>query len=133
MNKAVRNKHGISIWLKAFIIWQAGVNIFGLLIYVGAGNVLQRFVQPWWVFPLDIVSYIGYIVCLLAIWKRKRWGVYGATALYAIKMFESLWLYQIGNGFQNLLSIIILWILLAPIWDYMDKESEKLIPHSARR
>jgi hypothetical protein len=120
MTKAVRNKHRISIWLKAFIFWQVGISIVGILIYARVGNVLLSHVQPWWLFPLDILSFIGFIICMVAIWKRKRWGAYGATALYAIGMFANFWTYQIGNGFQNLLTAMVLWVLLAPIWDYMD-------------
>jgi hypothetical protein len=116
----IRNEHRISIWLKAFIIWQVGISTFGILIYAGVGNVLLSHVQPWWLFPLDILSFIGFIICMIAVWKRKRWGVYGTTVLYAIKFFENLWTYQIGNGFLNLIYVIILWLLLISIWDYMD-------------
>jgi hypothetical protein len=89
------------------------------LIYTATGSVLLRY-EPKWVFLLDIAGFIGFIPCIIAIWKQKRWGAYGATALYTIKMFESLWFYDIGNGFQILLYAIILWVLLASIWDYMD-------------
>ncbi|HEX2979359.1 MAG TPA: hypothetical protein VHO48_03740 [Anaerolineaceae bacterium] len=124
MNAERRARGGcLTIFLVVMMVVNTLVGVFYL--YVGLGS-LTKDTQ----LPLGLIILFG-VFCLanfgfaLAIWKWKRWGLYGfaCTAVLGIisNLFVKGWQSVTASDLFGLAGVAVLAILLRPIWSEMDR------------
>jgi hypothetical protein len=108
--------------LTAFLMFALTSNPFIALFYLLIAPAIQRdFRQVAWVVPVSVFGAIVSFVLALAIWKWKKWGVYGYAASYIIGIIISLSSgLPIYSALLGLLGLAILISLVRPVWNYFE-------------
>src|SRR5689334_23357620 len=72
--------------LTAFLVALIALNVLGILALLCAGPTVQRLLADWppWFGPVSVVGDLLELACLVGVWRRQRWGVYGVAALTAV-------------------------------------------------
>ena len=73
----------------------------------------------WAILPLGFLSLVN-LVCVLAIWNWKRWGMYGlagsATAFFIITLISLSFFVAL----ITIVGVVIIGFLVRPVWNQMD-------------
>lgn len=108
--------------LTAFLILALVVNpLLGLYYLVQGATISQMLPNvPTWIIPvLGVLSLVNFGF-IIAIWRWKKWGVYGFVGLTAIVLVINLLTIGITAIPAGVLSLAVLGFLLRPVWDDMD-------------
>ena len=73
-----------------------------------------------WLVPGQIVLSAMQIVCVVALFKWKKWGFYGFCGVVAISIIMNLSLGDIFGAARNFIPLSILWAALASKWSYFE-------------
>jgi len=109
--------------LTALLILMLIVNpLIGLIYFLAGSNIKETFTSaPDWAIPtLGLFAFANFVFAL-AIWKWKKWGVYGfgisSIVIFAINLSIGIPVIQALFG---LAGFVILIILLRPVWNYLE-------------
>jgi hypothetical protein len=105
-----------------FIVLMLITNPLTGLLYVLAGSIILQAlpnVPPWAILLLTALAFVNFVFAL-AIWKWKKWGVYGfAGSSLVIFVINTLTLGIVG-GLLGLVSVALLAFLARPVWNAME-------------
>lgn len=108
--------------LSAFLIMVMVVNPMVSIVYFLAGDWVAKSNpgMPGWAIPLLALFGLFNAACAVAIWRWKRWGVYGfvASAVVALTVNLASGIPPTG-AMSGLVGVIILIALVRPIWDHL--------------
>lgn len=103
-------RHGcLTIWLLILLLW----NLVLVLTYTGC-NMVQWFGdigEPFgWYFPIMIGLAVASLVCVMAIFRWRKWGFWGLLIISAVKIV--LEVIAGGTGFSVLSGVVISMLIL---------------------
>lgn len=96
--------------------------VVALTYFLGGDNVRQAIpeMKNWVVILMGILGLSG-VGFTVAIWKWKKWGVYGIGTIvvitFIIKVYFAVPIPKASGGF---IALAILYALLRPFWKFMD-------------
>jgi hypothetical protein len=73
----------------------------------------------WTLLPIALLCLVNF-VCVFAIWKWKRWGMYGLAASAIVMFIITLISLDILNAFISISGVIIIGLLVRQVWKQMD-------------
>jgi len=73
----------------------------------------------WAIPPLGFLGIVNF-VCLIAIWKWKRWGMYGFAASAAVTFIINAISLSIFLALFALIGVVLIGFLVRPVWNQMD-------------
>jgi hypothetical protein len=108
--------------LTAFLILMLIGNPLAGLYYLLAGSTVRQSLPtlPEWAIPVLGLLALANFVFAIAIWKWKRWGVYGFVGSSLVAFLVNLIGIGILVALFGLVGVVILAFLLRPIWHQMD-------------
>ena len=109
--------------LTAFLMFALTSNPFIALFFLLIAPAIQRdFRQVAWVIPVSVLGAIVSFFLALAVWKWKKWGVYGYAASYIIGIIISLSSgLPVYSALLGLLGLAILISLVRPAWKHFEE------------
>ena len=73
----------------------------------------------WAILPVSILALVD-LVCVIALWKWKRWGMYGLIASGAVMFIITLISLDIVNAVISTGGVIIIGLLVRKVWNQME-------------
>lgn len=105
------------------ILWMFGTAISVCSVLsdlTGRGVAYSVLDHPRWaILPIGFLSLVN-LVCVIALWKWKRWGMYGLVA--SASVFFIITVISLGY-FEALLAavgVILIGLLVRPVWSQMN-------------
>jgi hypothetical protein len=108
--------------LTAFLIFMLITNpLVAIYYFVSGSSVTQALpAMPAWIIPILGVGSIANFIFALAIWKWKKWGMYGFAASAGIVFFINAIYINILTALWGLVGIGLLAYLLRQVWSQME-------------
>jgi hypothetical protein len=76
--------------------------------------------HPAWTLPWIALLSIVNFVCVVAIWKWKRWGMYGLAASATVIFIITLISLDLTNAIISVSGVIIIGLLVRRVWSQLD-------------
>ena len=73
----------------------------------------------WAILPVSILALVD-LVCVIALWKWKRWGMYGLIASGAVMFIITLIGLGVVDAVFSVSGIIIIGLLVRTVWSQFD-------------
>jgi hypothetical protein len=98
------------------------VNPLTGLYYLLAGSTVRQSLPnlPAWAVPVLGLLALANFVFAIAIWKWKKWGMYGFVGSAVVAFLVNLIGIGILGSLFGLVGLAILAFLLRPVWNQMD-------------
>jgi hypothetical protein len=108
--------------LTAFLIFMLILNPLTALYYLFSGSTLRQALPtlPAWAIPTLAILAIANFVFALAIWKWKKWGLYGFAATSLIVFVINLISIGFFPALSGLIGLGLLVFLLRNVWGQME-------------
>ena len=108
--------------LTAWLILMLIANPLVALQYLAAGGAIRQNLPnlPAWALPVLALFAFANFAFAFAIWKWRRWGMYGFVGSSAIVFMINLAILGAGMALLGLLGVVLLAFLLRPVWNQMD-------------
>ena len=98
--------------MTAFLMFVLGANALTAFTYVTGGATIAT-----WAIPVFGISSLLNVASAVAIWRWRRWGVYGFVVTSALVFITNVGRgVPILHGALGLLGIVILGVLIRPVW-----------------
>jgi len=114
------------IYITAFFAFIVGINFLGILMYLLRGQeIFQGLKIGTWVIPTFTFFSIVNIICMIALFKWKKYGFWGFIISSLFTFFLSILVgFKILPTLWGLALVIVLYILLKigsnKIWDQLE-------------
>jgi len=108
--------------LTIFLIMMLVVNLVTGFYFLVTSFVARQSLPafPAWIIPVSGLLCMANVVFTLAIWKWKKWGLYGfacsVAAAYIVNLVTTKMLWNVFG----LIGVLLLAFLLRPHWSHMD-------------
>ncbi len=111
-------------WLRTMLILWMFFSAISVYIYLrslsGVWIAITPLHHPAWAVPwMGLLSFVNF-VCVIAIWKWKRWGMYGLAASGAVIFIITLISLNLTNAIISVGGVVIIGLLVRPVWKQMD-------------
>jgi hypothetical protein len=107
--------------LSALLIFNLIVSpLSGLVLILGSSTMRDVLGIPYKVIMLTGILAIVSFVCVIGVWKWKRWGVYGWIGLALLTFLVNTIAGAPANGLAGLVGIGLLLLLIRPVWHQME-------------
>jgi hypothetical protein len=111
-------------WLRTMLILWMIFSAMSAYIYLrslsGVWVAITPLGHPKWTLPWMFVLSLVNLVCVIAIWKWKRWGMYGLVASAAVMFIITLVSLNLTNAIISVSGVIIITLLVRKVWGQMD-------------
>ena len=105
------------------ILWMAGsgISICSVLADLSGRAIAYTVLDhpEWAILPIGLLSLVN-LVCVIALWKWKRWGMYGlafsATGMFIITLISL----NLTTAILSMAGVIIIGLLVRRVWNMMD-------------
>jgi hypothetical protein len=111
-------------WLRTMLIVWMIFSAMSLYIYLrslsGVWIAITPLGHPKWTLPwMGLLSLVN-LVCVIAIWKWKRRGMYGLIVSAAVMFIITLISLNLTNAILSVSGVIIIALLVRKVWSQMD-------------
>ena len=90
------------------------------IFFIGASVGHSLPTMPEWITPVRGLLCIANFVCALAVWKWKKWGIFGLAASGIIALIFNILYNSISDILLGLLGTVLLVLLVRPVWNQME-------------
>ena len=108
--------------MTAFLVLMLIVNPLVALQYLVGGAMIKQSLPSFPTALLPVLALLTFanLAFAIAIWKWKRWGLYGFIASSAIAFLINLTTIGVGTALLGLLGVVLLAVLVRPVWSQME-------------
>jgi hypothetical protein len=108
--------------LTAFLIFMLITNPLVAIFYFISGSSVRQSLpnMPAWTIPMLGIIGIANFVFAIAIWKWKKWGMYGFATSAGITFFINAIGINILTAIWGLVGVALLAFLLRQVWSQME-------------
>ncbi len=105
------------------ILWMIGTAISVCSVLsdlTGRGIAYSVLDHPRWaILPIGFLSLVNF-VCVIALWKWKRWGMYGLVASATVFFIITLISLGFVEALLTAVGVILIGLFVRPVWKQMD-------------